>query len=84
MLYEHNVSKFLVKDKNGIELEEYTNKFYRSLRLFGQKYEEEQFDDLLTELYMKDENLYKEWFKILQKIPYFFVKNNFFSKFILC
>lgn len=76
MLYEHNVSKFLVKDKSDIELEEYTKNFYKKVRMAGLRYNEEQFDDFLTELYMKEPDVYKEWHVALRKIPYYFIRQN--------
>jgi len=76
MLYEHNVNKFLVKDKSDIELEEYTKNFYKKVRMAGLRYNEEQFDDFLTELYMKEPDVYKEWHAALRKIPYYFIRQN--------
>ena len=76
MMYEHNMSKFVAKNKDDYTIDEYKNKFYRNLRMYSQKYEEEQFEDLLTELYMKEPEIYKEWYKILYKVPYYFIRNN--------
>ena len=76
MIYEHNLSKFLEKNKDSMSLEEYIGKFYRNLRMHGQHYEEEQYDDLLTELYMKEPEVYIEWQKVFTKVPYFFVRSN--------
>ena len=75
-MYEHNMSKFIVKNKEDFTFEEYKAKFYRTLRMYNQKYDEEQFEDLLTELYMKEPEVYDEWVSLLRKIPYFFIRNN--------
>lgn len=76
MLYEYTTNKFLSKDKKGMDLDSFTSQFYRQLRLNRQKYEDEQFDDFLTELYMKDSSVYEDWYKAFSKISYAFTRKN--------
>lgn len=76
MLYEYTTNKCLSKDKKGMDLDSFTSQFYRQLRLNRQKYEEEQFDDFLTELYMKDSSVYEDWYKAFSKISYAFTRKN--------
>lgn len=76
MIYECATNKFLVKDKRKMDFDEFSDRFYRSLRLNNQKYEEEQFEDFLTELYMKTPEVYNEWHKLFFRIPYSFTMNN--------
>jgi len=70
------MSKFLLKNKEKETFENFSQKFYDNLRLYHQSYKEEQFDDLLLELYNKENDVYGEWCKLFTKIPYFFVRNN--------
>ena len=76
MLYEYATNKFLSKDKKGMDLDTFISQFYRQLRLNRQKYEDEQFDDFLTELYMKDSSVYEDWYKAFSKISYAFTRKN--------
>ena len=76
MQYGHNLNKFLEKNKDEMTFEDFKTKFYRNLRMFNQTYEEEQFDDLLLELYTKESDIYKNWYKILSKVDYSFLKSN--------
>lgn len=76
MVYEHSMSKFIEKNKENVHLEDYIQGFYRKLRLFGQKYDNQQFEDLLTELYMKETEIYNEWINIFNKVPYYFIRSN--------
>lgn len=75
-MYEHATSKFLLKDKKGMDLNSFKEKFYRSVKLNNQRFEEEQFDDLLAELFIKEPEVYAEWYKVFLKIPYVFLAKN--------
>ena len=74
--YEREVSKFLVKDKKGMDLDEFSQRFYRSLKLNQQIFDENQYDEFLKELYMKEPDVYNDWYKTFGKITYKFARKN--------
>ena len=74
MKQSNNMNNFLIKNKEGLTQEDFNEIFYRSLRMNHEKYEQEQFDDLLLELNMKEPEVYTEWRLTFNKVPYFFVR----------
>lgn len=76
MTYEHTISKFLVKDKEKMNFDEFSNKFYRNITLYNKAYKEGQFDEFLSKLYMKSSSVYEDWYKALNKIAFSFVRKN--------
>ncbi len=76
MMVMYSTKKSLLETNCGIEQDEFKRKFYRNLAADNQKFELNQFDDMLNILYKKNEEDYKKWYKALNKIPLFFVKRN--------
>ena len=69
-----SVKRLLVDDNKRVTLDYFKYKFYKNIEFNHQLFEEEQFDDLLMELYAKESEVYQEWYKLFGNIAYSFIK----------
>ncbi len=71
------LKEYLLKDKRSVSnIDDFIASFYNKLKKAGKECKPEKFDDFLTELYIKDDQIYGEWLKIFSTIPYSFVSKN--------
>lgn len=70
------LKNILVKNKEKLSYEEFSNKFYRTLKINGRKYVEGEYDNLLKVLYGCEDSLYHEYLNKLGRIQFLFIKEN--------
>ena len=76
MIYEHTIAKFLVKNKDDMDFEKFSGRFYRNIELNNSTYQKGQYDDFLSGLYTMNQETYNEWFNALKKVTHFYARSN--------